>query len=50
MTLKRSLLFGTILFVAAITLIQVFVNGSGRFGESREEGRETFRVGFLPVT
>lgn len=51
MTLKRTILWGTILLVAGITLLQVFVNQGGRFGgKNQQKGREKFRVGFLPVT
>ena len=51
MTLKRSLLWGTILLVAGITLLQVFINQGNRLGGRKQEDvREKFRVGFLPVT
>ena len=43
MSLGRTVLFGTILWVAVITLLHHYLN--------REPTRErAFRVGFLPVT
>ena len=51
MTRKRPLLIGAVLLVAAITLLQVFVNQGGNlFGKKPQEARAKFRVGFLPVT
>lgn len=51
MTLKRTLFWGTILLVAGITLLQVFINQRDRFGgRDQHPGLEKFRVGFLPVT
>jgi hypothetical protein len=51
MTLKRTLFWGAILFVAGITLLQVFINQRDKFGGRNPQQRsEKFRVGFLPVT
>jgi hypothetical protein len=47
MTYTRAAVGGAILWFVTISLVHIFGNGgwAGLFG-----GRETFRVGFLPVT
>ena len=49
MTFGRTVLWGTILWVAAISLLHASLNwGLFEPGNRGDEGR--FRVGFLPVT
>ena len=51
MSLKRALLLGAIVFVAGITLLQIFIKqGGGPGSDKAEQAGEKFRVGHLPVT
>ena len=50
MTLKRALLAGGALLVAAITLFHLLVNQRGGAGDRGGQAGEKFRVGHLPVT
>jgi hypothetical protein len=50
-TFARSLLLGTVLWVGAITLLHVSLNwGLFEPAPAGADGREKFKVGFLPVT
>ena len=47
MTFRRTVVAGTVAWVAGITLLQVYLNQQGQwFGG----GSGNFKVGFLPVT
>jgi hypothetical protein len=50
MSMKQILLLGALVLVGGITLLQIFVNWGGNIWGGSADGRERFRVGFLPVT
>ncbi len=46
MSFARAAIGGTLLWVGLITLLHLYVNHGGNWGEPRA----AFKVGFLPVT
>ncbi|HZQ47735.1 MAG TPA: ABC transporter substrate-binding protein, partial [Verrucomicrobiae bacterium] len=52
MTLKRTVFFGAIIWIALITVLHVSLNQNVRFFGAKKNvaEEEKFRVGFLPVT